>query len=133
MNKKLEDRDRKSTIASQHKGGAIPMEKMQTHKSGPQPLLDEAAGYTVAQFHQPSACSGADKESLGGCAFFCSFVGQFKTSLFVSVQAEVEDVIWVVKEMADQKLSNSPWHSVSSLFPVLSSTASPLSVTLHQK
>lgn len=37
----------------------------------------------------------------------------------MSVQAEVEDVIWVVKEMADQKLSNTPQHSMSSLFNVI--------------
>lgn len=48
MNKKLEDRDIKRTIASQHKGGAIPTEKMLAHKGGPRPLFVEAAGYSVA-------------------------------------------------------------------------------------
>lgn len=105
MSKELEDRDIKRTTASQHKGGAIPTEKMLAHKAGPRPLLAEAAGDTGAQFHQPSACSGADKEPLGSCAFFCGFIGQFETSLFVSVQAEA--VIWVVKEMADQKSGNT--------------------------
>lgn len=130
MNEKLENRDIKRTFASQHKGGAVPKEKMLARRPGARPLLDEAARYTVAQSHQPSACSGTDKESLGSCAFFCSLVGQFRSSLFVSVNAEVEDVIWVVKEMADQKLNNTLRHSMSS-FPLLCSTAPLLSVTLH--
>lgn len=49
-------------------------------------------------------------ESLGSCAFFCSFVGQFKTNLFVSVQAEDENMIWVMKKKADQKIGHTLWH-----------------------
>lgn len=97
---------------------------MLAHRDGPRPLLDEAAGYSVVQFPQPGAYSGTDSKSSGSYAFFCSFVGQFKTSLFVSAQAEVEDMTWVVKEMADQRPNNTPGCSTPSPFPVLSSAAS---------
>lgn len=49
---------------------------------------------------------------------FCIFFDQFKTSLFMSVQAEVEDVTWVVKEMADQRPNNAIRCSTPSPFPV---------------
>lgn len=110
MNNKLKDREVKGTFAAQHKGGAIPKEETLADTDGPRPLLDEAAGYSVVQFHHP--------------AFFCSFVGQFRTSLFVFVQAEVQDMTWAVKEMADQRLNNAPRCSTPSPCPVLFSAAS---------
>lgn len=124
MNKKLKDRELKGSFAPQHNVGAIPKEKMLAHRDGPRPLLDEAGGYSVVQFHQPGAYSGTDNKSSGSYAFFCNCVGQFKTSLFVSVQAEVEDMTWVVKEMADQRPNNAPACSTPSPLPVLPSAAS---------
>lgn len=60
MNKELKDREIKGTFAPQHKGGATPKEKTLADRDGPGPLLDEAAGYSVVQSHQPGAYSGTD-------------------------------------------------------------------------
>lgn len=108
----------------QNKMWAIPKEKTQTHRDGPRPHLDEISGYTLVQFHQSRAYSGADIKSSGSYAFFCTFIGQFETSLFISVQAEVEDMTWAVKEMTEERLSNAPRCSAPSPFSMLTGAMS---------
>jgi len=85
---------------------------MLAHRDGPRLLLDEAAEYLVVQCYQPAAYSGTGSKSSGSYA------------LFMPVQAEIEDVTWVVKDIADQGLNNAPGCSTSSPFHVLPSAAS---------